>query len=54
MYESDKADSWMGLCDAKSLGSNERSMRELFARLARRRGEVSTHKVNDNPTRQGP
>jgi hypothetical protein len=24
MYESDKADSWMGLCDAKTLRSNEK------------------------------
>ena len=49
MYESDKADSWMGLCDAKTLASNEKSMQELFAGLAKEEGEISTRKVNDNP-----
>jgi len=49
MYESDKADSWMGLCDAKTLASNEKSMQELFAGLAKEAGEISTRKVNDNP-----
>lgn len=49
MYESDKADSWMGLCDAKTLASNEKSMQELFADLVKEEGEISTRKVNDNP-----
>jgi TonB family protein len=49
MYESDKADSWMGLCDAKTLGSSEKSIQDLFAGLAKDEGEISTRKVNDNP-----
>jgi len=49
MYESDKADSWMGLCDAKTLALNEKSMQELFMRLGKEKGEISTRKVNDNP-----
>jgi TonB family protein len=49
IYESDKADSWMGLCDAKTLGPSEKSMQDLFAGLAKDEGEVSTRKVNDNP-----
>lgn len=49
MYEPDKADSWMGLCDAKTLASNESSMQELFASLAKADGEITTRKVNDNP-----
>jgi TonB family protein len=49
MYESDKADSWMGLCDPKVLASNEKSMQELFTRLAKEEGEILTRKVNDNP-----
>jgi len=49
MYKSDSADSWMSLCDPKTLRSQEKSMEELFARLAREGGEFSTRKVNDNP-----
>src|SRR5260370_13448547 len=49
MYDSDKADSWMGLCDAKTLASNEKSMQELFASIAKNEGEISTRKVNDKP-----
>ncbi|MGA2301992.1 MAG: energy transducer TonB [Candidatus Acidiferrum sp.] len=49
MYESDKADSWMGLCDAKVLAPREQWMQELFMRLAKEEGEVLTRKVNDNP-----
>ena len=30
MYDSDKADSWMGLCEAKFRDPREREMRELF------------------------
>jgi hypothetical protein len=32
MYDSDKADSWMGLCEAKVLGPKENSMRELCSK----------------------
>jgi TonB family protein len=49
MYDSDKADSWMGLCDANILGSREKSMQELFARFAKEDGEIAVRKVNDNP-----
>ncbi len=49
MYKSDSADSWMSLCDPKTLGSQEKSMRELFAGFAKEGGEFSTRKVNDNP-----
>ncbi|MGA8072578.1 MAG: hypothetical protein WB995_03830, partial [Candidatus Acidiferrales bacterium] len=49
MYDSDKADSWMGLCDEKALSSNEKSMQGLFLGLAKEKGEISTRKVNDNP-----
>src|SRR5260370_4962681 len=50
MYKSDSADSWMSLCDSKTLRSQEKSMRELFAGFAKEGGEFSTRKVNDNPT----
>jgi len=49
MYASDRADSWMGLCDAKALATNEKSLQELLVRLGKQNGEVSTRKVNDNP-----
>lgn len=49
MYKSDSADSWMGLCDSKTLRSQEKSMEELFAGFARGGGEFSTRKVSDNP-----
>jgi TonB family protein len=49
MYESDKADSWMGLCDEKTLGPNEKSLMELFASLANEDGQILTRKVNDDP-----
>lgn len=49
MYESDKADSWMGLCDAKVRAPREQWMQELLMRLAKEEGEVLTRKVNDNP-----
>jgi TonB family protein len=49
MYKSDSADSWMSLCDSKTLRSQEKSMEELFARFATEGGEFSTRKVNDNP-----
>jgi len=49
MYKSDQADSWMGLCDSKTLSSKQKSMEELFAGFAKGEGEFSTRKVNDNP-----
>src|SRR5438270_8956799 len=49
MYKSDSADSWMSLCDSKTLRSQEKAMKELFARFAKEGGEFSTRKVNDNP-----
>src|SRR5260370_32792296 len=49
MYKSDSADSWMSLCDSKTLRSQEKSMKKLFARFAKEGGEFSTRKVNDNP-----
>jgi TonB family protein len=49
MYKSDSADSWMSLCNSKALRSREKSMEELFAGFARKGGEFSTRKVNDNP-----
>ena len=49
MYESDKADSWMGLCDAKVRDPKEREMTQLFVRLAKQDGKILTRKVNDNP-----
>jgi hypothetical protein len=49
MYKSDSADSWMSLCDSKTLASQEKSMKELFAGFAKEGGEFSTRKVNDNP-----
>jgi len=49
MYDSDKADSWMGLCRANVLGPKEKSMSELFERLAKEDGRIITRKVNDNP-----
>ncbi len=48
MYKSDSADSWMSLCDSKTLRSQEKSMKELFARFVKEGGEFSTRKVNDN------
>lgn len=49
MYDSDKADSWMGLCDAKVLATREKSIHELFNRIAHEDGRILTRKVNDNP-----
>src|ERR1700728_1287112 len=49
MYESDKADSWMSLCDATALGSNEKSLIAHFTDLAKANGEFLTRKVNDDP-----
>jgi TonB family protein len=49
MYKSDSADSWMSLCDSKTLRSQEKSMKKLFAGFAKEGGGFSTRKVNDNP-----
>jgi TonB family protein len=49
MYKSDSADSWMSLCDPKTLSSQEKSMEERFAEFAKEAGEFSTRKVNDKP-----
>lgn len=49
MYESDKADSWMSLCDAHALESREKSMETHLAQLAQREGRVQARKVNDSP-----
>ncbi len=49
MYKSDSADSWMSLCDPKTLSAQEKSMKELFAGFAKEGGEFSIRKVNDNP-----
>jgi TonB family protein len=49
MYKSDSADSWMSLCDARTLHAQEESMAELFAGFAKVGGEFSVRKVNDNP-----
>ena len=49
MYKSDSADSWMSLCDSKTLASKEKSMKELFDRFAKEGGDFSARKLNDNP-----
>jgi len=49
MYDSDKADSWMGLCEAKFRDPRERDFKELFERIAKQDGKFITRKVNDNP-----
>lgn len=49
MYESDKADSWMGLCDPKLLGPNEKSLMENLFSLTKEDGQILTRKVNDDP-----
>jgi TonB family protein len=49
MYKSDSADSWMSLCDPKTLAEQEKSMRDSFAGFAKQGGEFSTRKVNDDP-----
>lgn len=49
MYESDKADSWIGLCEAKSRDRRARDLKELFSRIAKQNGRFVTRKVNDNP-----
>lgn len=63
MYPSDTADSWMSLCEQKSLAPREKTMEEMFERLAGVDGNFAVRKVNDHPessetgmvqTRRGP
>lgn len=49
MYDTDKADSWMELCDSTALDAKEASIRELFKRLANADGRFLTRSVNENP-----
>jgi hypothetical protein len=49
MYDSDKADSWMGLCEAKSRDPRERALKELFRSIATQDGKFIIRKVNDSP-----
>jgi TonB family protein len=49
MFDSDKADSWMDLCDAKPRNLREQEMKELFHQIAKQDGQIITRKVNDNP-----
>jgi hypothetical protein len=49
MYESDKADSWMSLCDAKTLSANEQSLVTRLTGLAKADGEFVVRRVNDDP-----
>jgi hypothetical protein len=49
MYQSDKADSWLSLCDAKTLSTNEQSLMARFTGLAKADGEFVVRKVNDDP-----
>ena len=47
MYDSDKADSWMGQCDPEKLRESEKSMRELLIQLSAQEGDFFVRKVND-------
>jgi len=49
MYDSDKADSWMGLCDRRTLDANEQTLITRFTGLANADGEFIVRKVNDDP-----
>lgn len=49
MYQSDKADSWLSLCDAKTLDASEQSLITRFTGLAKADGEFVVRKVNDDP-----
>lgn len=49
MYRSDKADSWISLCEQKSLAPREKTMEETFERLALTDGTFVVRKVNDHP-----
>ncbi len=49
MYEPDKADSWMDLCDAESRSTSEKSLMQFFGNFVKEDGQILTRKVNDNP-----
>lgn len=49
MYDSDKADSWEGMCDRKTLDADGESSRKAFLRFAGQEGEFLVRKVNDDP-----
>jgi TonB family protein len=49
MYDSDKADSWEGMCDRKTLDADSESSRKAFLRFASLDGEFFIRKVNDDP-----
>jgi TonB family protein len=49
MYDSEKADSWMELCEPTALGAKEAAMRESFKRFANADGRFVTRSVNQNP-----
>ncbi|HUJ31336.1 MAG TPA: energy transducer TonB [Candidatus Acidoferrum sp.] len=49
MYASDKADSWMGLCEEKSFAPREQAMQDAFGRFAGTDGTFAVRKVNDHP-----
>lgn len=49
MYDSDKADSWEGMCARKTLDADGESIHKAFLRLANQEGEFVIRKVNDDP-----
>ncbi len=49
MYRSDHADSWMGLCDQKFRGPDEKLFIEQLVELARQDGRLLIRSVNDDP-----
>jgi len=49
MYRSDHADSWMGLCDQKFRGPDEKLFIEHLVELARQGGRLLIRSVNDDP-----
>jgi len=49
MFDAEKADRGMASCDPQNLSSKEKSLAELFLRLAKREGSIVIRKVNDQP-----
>jgi TonB family protein len=49
MYDSDKADSWEGMCERKTLDADGQSSREAMKRFASQEGQFLVRKVNDDP-----
>jgi Gram-negative bacterial TonB protein C-terminal len=49
MFRSDHADSWMGLCDQKFRGPDEKSFMEHLVELARQDGQFLIRSVNHDP-----